>query len=89
MLHPFVEACGVAGRPDSDGLIKPMAFVVARDADPGEQLARELQQFVRERLAEYKRPRWIEFVDVLPTTATGKLQRFKLRERARQLSADT
>ena len=44
------------------------------------ELAAELQQFVRERLAEYKRPRWVEFVDALPTTATGKMQRFKLRQ---------
>jgi acyl-coenzyme A synthetase/AMP-(fatty) acid ligase len=48
-------------------------------ATPG--LATELQQFARTRLAEYKRPRWVEFVDALPTTATGKVQRFKLRER--------
>ena len=40
----------------------------------------ELQHFARTRLADYKRPRWVEFVDVLPTTATGKVQRFKLRE---------
>jgi acyl-coenzyme A synthetase/AMP-(fatty) acid ligase len=44
-------------------------------------LAAELQQFARLRLAEYKRPRWIEFVDELPVTATGKVQRFKLRVR--------
>jgi 2-aminobenzoate-CoA ligase len=50
------------------------------DATP--QLAAELQQFARGRLAEYKRPRWVEFVDALPTTATGKVQRFKLRDRA-------
>ena len=45
-------------------------------------LARALQQFVRERLAEYKRPRWVRFVEALPKTATGKIQRFKLRELA-------
>jgi acyl-coenzyme A synthetase/AMP-(fatty) acid ligase len=48
----------------------------------GAELAADLQQFARSRLAEYKRPRWVEFVDALPTTATGKVQRFKLRERA-------
>jgi benzoate-CoA ligase len=80
--HPAVLSCGVVGRPDRDGLIKPLACVVARtgvDATP--ELASELQQFARTRLAEYKRPRWVEFVDALPTTATGKVQRFKLRER--------
>jgi benzoate-CoA ligase len=80
--HPAVLSCGVVGRPDHDGLIKPLAFVVPRpgvSATPG--LATELQQFARTRLAEYKRPRWVEFVDALPTTATGKVQRFKLRER--------
>jgi benzoate-CoA ligase len=80
--HPAVEACGVTGREDRDGLIKPMAHVVARaGVEPGVELATELQQFARTRLAEYKRPRWIEFIDALPTTATGKIQRFKLRGR--------
>ena len=59
-----------------------MAFVVLRDGAAGSaELAQELQQFVRERLAEYKRPRWVEFVAELPKTATGKIQRFKLRQR--------
>ena len=83
--HPSVLSCGVVGRPDQDGLIKPLAYVVPRtgvDATP--ELATELQQFARTRLAEYKRPRWVEFVDALPTTATGKVQRFKLRERGTQ-----
>jgi benzoate-CoA ligase len=80
--HPAVLSCGVVGRSDHDGLIKPLAFVVPRSgvsATPA--LAAELQQFARTRLAEYKRPRWVEFVDALPTTATGKVQRFKLRAR--------
>jgi acyl-coenzyme A synthetase/AMP-(fatty) acid ligase len=81
--HPAVHACGVTGRPDHDSLIKPIAYVVLRDGvQPTAELAAELQQFPRTRLAEYKRPRWVEFVDALPTTATGKVQRFKLRERA-------
>jgi benzoate-CoA ligase family protein len=84
--HPAVQACGVAGRPDRDSLIKPIAFVVVRDGmTPGAALAADLQQFARTRLAEYKRPRWVEFVDALPTTATGKVQRFKLRELAAHL----
>jgi acyl-coenzyme A synthetase/AMP-(fatty) acid ligase len=63
--------------------VKPMAFVVLRDgvtATPG--LGNELQQFVRERLAEYKRPRWVTFLAALPKTATGKIQRFQLRSLA-------
>ncbi len=81
--HPAVQACGVTGRADHDGLIKPIAYVVAQMPHPGAELAAELQQFAVERLAAYKRPRWVEFVESLPTTATGKLQRYKLRERAR------
>jgi len=58
-----------------------MAFVVLRQDVAGTpDLALELQQFVRERLAEYKRPRWVEFLPELPKTATGKIQRFRLRE---------
>jgi benzoate-CoA ligase len=83
--HPAVLACGVVGRADQDGLIKPFAFIVRREGvEATPELALHLQQFARTRLAEYKRPRWVEFVDALPTTATGKVQRFKLRERATQ-----
>jgi benzoate-CoA ligase len=81
--HPAVHECGVGAREDRDGLIKPYAFVVLRREVSGTpELAAELQQFVRSRLADYKRPRWLEFIDELPKTATGKLQRYKLRERA-------
>jgi len=81
--HPAVHACGVAGRADRDALIKPIAYVVLRaGVSPSSELAADLQRFARERLAEYKRPRWVEFIDALPTTATGKIQRFKLRELA-------
>ena len=60
-----------------------MAYVVlAAGNQPSEELARELQDFVRSRIAEYKRPRWVEFVDSLPKTATGKTQRFRLRQSA-------
>jgi benzoate-CoA ligase len=83
--HHAVHACGVTGRADEDSLIKPVAYVVLGDGVQAcPELAAELQQFARSRLAEYKRPRWVEFVDALPTTATGKVQRFKLRERARE-----
>jgi benzoate-CoA ligase len=83
VAHPAVLECGVVGREDKDALVKPMAFVVLRDsAAAGDELARGLQEFVRERLAEYKRPRWVQFVPELPKTATGKIQRFRLRELA-------
>ena len=87
VAHPAVLECGVVGREDPDALVKPMAFVVLRDSAAGAggagdqaELARELQQFVRERLADYKRPRWVAFVPELPKTATGKIQRFRLRK---------
>ena len=81
--HPAVQEAGVIGRRDADNLEKPMAYVVlAAEYVPSPELARELQDFVRSKIAEYKRPRWIEFVEALPKTATGKTQRFKLRETA-------
>ena len=86
--HPAVRECGVGARTDHDGLLKPYAFVVVRSGvERTPALAAELQQFVRSRLAAYKRPRWVEFIDELPKTATGKLQRYKLRERAAQAAA--
>ncbi|MEO7135697.1 MAG: benzoate-CoA ligase family protein [Vicinamibacterales bacterium] len=78
--HDAVQECAVIGRDDGDGLSKPFAYVVLRPQVRGSpELAAALQQFVRERLAEYKRPRGVEFVSELPKTATGKLQRYKLR----------
>jgi benzoate-CoA ligase len=78
--HEAVQECAVVGRDDGDGLSKPFAYVVLRSSVTGSpELAAALQQFVRERLADYKRPRGVEFVSELPKTATGKLQRFKLR----------
>jgi benzoate-CoA ligase len=78
--HPSVLEAGVVGREDQDRLTKPLAYVVLQPgiaASP--ELSRELQEFVRGKLADYKRPRWVEFVAELPKTATGKTQRFKLR----------
>jgi benzoate-CoA ligase len=90
VAHPAVLECGVVGHEDRDALVKPMAFVVLKPGFGGTpELARELQQFVRERLAEYKRPRWIEFVPELPKTATGKIQRFRLRARAADAQVKT
>ena len=70
----------IVGRRDSDGLIKPMAYVVPAGGFTGtDDLAQQLKAHVKSRLAPYKYPRWIEFVAELPKTATGKIQRFKLR----------
>ncbi len=79
----FVEPLEVAvvAHEDSDKLIKPKAYVVPRDGVAGDEvLAAELKQFVKDRLTPHKYPRWIDFVAELPKTATGKIQRFKLRQ---------
>jgi benzoate-CoA ligase family protein len=78
--HEAVLEAAVVGHPDEAGLMKPKAFVVTkRPEDAGPALAEALKVFVKERLAPYKYPRWIEFVSELPKTATGKIQRFRLR----------
>jgi len=78
--HPAVFECAVIGALDEKGLIKPKAYVVVRDGfEKSEELAENLKKWVLERLAKYKYPRWIEFVDKLPKSTTGKIQRFKLR----------
>ena len=76
--HAAVLEAAVIGVPDEEGLTKTKAFVVLK---PGAQVTdAELKAFVKERLAPYKYPRTIEFVAELPKTATGKIQRFKLRD---------
>ena len=78
--HPAVLECAVVGQVDSSELVKPKAFVILKQGHTATgALADELIVYCREKMAEYKRPRWIEFVDELPKTATGKIQRFKLR----------
>ena len=78
--HEAVLEAAVVGHADENGLIKPKAFIVLRpDVQQAPELAATLQQHVKDRLAPYKYPRWIEFVPELPKTATGKIQRFKLR----------
>ena len=78
--HPKVLEAAVVGRPDIDELIKPEAFVVLNQAgDASTVLADDLLRHCQERLARYKYPRWVNFVDELPKTATGKIQRFRLR----------
>ncbi len=79
MQHPAVLESAVIGVQDGEGLTKTKAYVVLKQ---GQQVdAQALQAFVKERLAAYKYPRFIEFIDELPKTATGKIQRFRLREK--------
>jgi acyl-coenzyme A synthetase/AMP-(fatty) acid ligase len=78
--HPAVLECAVVAATDDAGLVKPKAYVVRR---PGASVeAHELQTRVRDQLQPYKYPRWVEFVETLPKTASGKVQRFVLRERS-------
>jgi 2-aminobenzoate-CoA ligase len=81
LLHPQVQECAVVGLPDEDrGQIVAAFVVVKAGAAPGVTLTRELQDFVKAEIAPYKYPRRVEFVDALPRTATGKLQRYRLRD---------
>jgi Acyl-CoA synthetases (AMP-forming)/AMP-acid ligases II len=78
--HPAVQEVAVVFRKDADDLSKIAACIVLHDDVAGTpELARELQQFVLGRLPVFKRPHWVEFLPELPKTATGKVQRFKLR----------
>jgi benzoate-CoA ligase len=80
MTHPAVLEAAVVGKRDADDLTKPKAFVILRDpAQASGALAAELQDHVKATIAPYNYPRWVEFVAELPKTATGKIQRFKLR----------
>ena len=80
--HPAVFEVAVVGAQDDKGLTKPKAFVVLRQGlEPSAGLEQELKQWVLDRLAKFKYPRWIEFVDALPKSSTGKVQRYKLRYR--------
>lgn len=82
--HPDVVECGVVGIPDSDRGNIVAAFVVLRDGVRGDAAtAAELQGFVKQRIAPYKYPREVRFLDALPRTTTGKVQRFTLREMGR------
>ncbi|MGY8524777.1 benzoate-CoA ligase family protein [Paracidovorax citrulli] len=87
MQHGAVLEAAVIGVPDENGLTRTKAFVVLK---PGAQCSEEeLKSFVKDRLAPYKYPRLLEFADALPKTATGKIQRFRLRELERQRSGQT
>ncbi len=87
MTHADVLEAAVVGDLDDAGLVKPRAFVVTKPGSSGSnELADALKQHVKNKLAPFKYPRWIEFTDELPKTATGKIQRFKLRKRAWRVS---
>jgi benzoate-CoA ligase family protein len=78
--HPAIIEAAVIGAPDENNLIKPKGFCVLRDpARAGPELEHELIGFIKQRLAPFKYPRWIEFIDELPKTASGKIQRYRLR----------
>jgi benzoate-CoA ligase family protein len=80
MEHPAVLESGVIGDTDAEGLLKPKAYVLLKaEFKASDELRSELQTHVKTRLAPYKYPRWVEFVDDLPKTVTGKIQRFRLR----------
>ncbi|MEU0516048.1 MULTISPECIES: AMP-binding protein [unclassified Amycolatopsis] len=85
LAHDAVQECGVVGAPDTERGQIVKAFVVLQPGVAGDlDLVAELQAFVKQRIAPFKYPRAVEFVDSLPRSATGKLQRFKLRQRAAQ-----
>jgi 4-hydroxybenzoate-CoA ligase len=78
--HPAVQEAAVVGREDDDGLMKPMAFVVLKQAGTDDEvLYEELRNQVKAVAGPWKYPRWIQALEELPKTATGKIQRFKLR----------
>lgn len=81
--HPSVFECAVVGAPDEKNLTKPKVYVVLNDnIEPSDQLADEIKSHVKKALAHYKYPRWVEFIEELPKTATGKIKRFLLKEQA-------
>jgi acyl-coenzyme A synthetase/AMP-(fatty) acid ligase len=87
IAHPAVREAAVVAREDASGLLKPAAYVVLNDNFiPSDSLRKELQDWVGTTLTSYKKPHWVEYLPELPKTATGKLQRFKLRELRRSAS---
>src|SRR5215469_2267487 len=87
--HDAVMECAVVGVPDPERGELVTAFVVVREgSNPGEALAAELQDFVKQKIAPYKYPRAIEFVPILPRSSTGKVQHFVLREQAAKSAAE-
>ncbi|WP_291713006.1 benzoate-CoA ligase family protein [Bradyrhizobium sp.] len=84
ITHPTVLEAAVVPEADPEGLLKPKAFVVLRAGADAGDLHEVLKEHVKQKIGPWKYPRWIEVVDSLPKTATGKIQRFKLREGAHQ-----
>lgn len=78
-VHPAILEAAVVAHEDDEGLVKPKAFAVLNEGISAEGLYEELKEHVKKEAGLWKYPRWIEFVDDLPKTATGKIQRFKLR----------
>ncbi|MFC5327005.1 benzoate-CoA ligase family protein [Bradyrhizobium oligotrophicum] len=84
ITHPSVLEAAVVPEADPEGLLKPKAYVVLRPSVDRSTLHEALKEHVKQKIGPWKYPRWIEVVDSLPKTATGKIQRFKLREGASQ-----
>jgi len=82
ITHPAVLEAAVVPEADPEGLLKPKAFVVLRPETKREGLDEALKDYVKQKIGVWKYPRWIEAVDALPKTSTGKIQRFKLRDGA-------
>jgi 4-hydroxybenzoate-CoA ligase len=80
ITHPTVLEAAVVPEADAEGLLKPKAFVVLRAGARTDGLDEALKEHVKQKIGVWKYPRWIETVDALPKTATGKIQRFKLRD---------
>ncbi len=80
ITHPAVLEAAVVPDADAEGLLKPRAFVVLRNGAADDALFEALKEHVKQKVGPWKYPRWIEVVEQLPKTATGKIQRFKLRE---------
>jgi 4-hydroxybenzoate-CoA ligase len=80
--HKAVLEAAVVPAADEEGLLKPKAFVVLKDDARTDGLDACLKEHVKNLIGKWQYPRWIEVIDALPKTATGKIQRFKLRERA-------
>jgi 4-hydroxybenzoate-CoA ligase len=80
--HPAVLEAAVVPAEDSDGLLKPKAYLVLKPGSESSDLDVALNEHVKQKIGPWKYPRWIVVVDALPKTATGKIQRFKLRDAA-------
>ena len=78
--HPAVLEAAVVAKEDEEGLVKPKAFVVLNNGADGDDLFEPLKAHVKSSVGAWKYPRWIDFVGALPKTATGKIQRYKLRD---------